>query len=78
MWLTLLVGAFVALLAWDYLCKRHSCNTLCRSGITGPLSLPVLGCGLQALQLGAESEYKLPFLVTFTFSYPLSYAIRSD
>lgn len=80
MWLTLLVGAFVALLAWDYLRKRHSCDTLSRSGITGPLSLPVLGCGLQALQLGAESEYKLPFLGYFHFQLSsfLSLANRSD
>lgn len=78
MWLTLLVGALVALLAWDYLRKRHSCDTLSRSGITGPLSLPVLGCGLQALQLGAESEYKLPFLGTFTFSCPLSFPWPTD
>lgn len=80
MWLTLLVGAFVALLAWDYLRKRHSCDTLSRSGITGPLSLPVLGCGLQALQLGAESEYKMPFLGYFHFQLSsfLSLANRSD
>lgn len=73
MWLTLLVGALVALLGWDYLRKRHSCDTLCRSGITGPLSLPVLGCGLQALQLGAESEYKLPFLGYFHFQLSSSF-----
>lgn len=57
MWLTLLMGSLLLLLLWDYLQKRHSCHTLHRSRITGPLSLPVLGCGLQALQLGAESEY---------------------
>lgn len=56
MWLTLLAGALVLLLVWDYVRKRHSYDILRRSGITGPLSLPVLGCGLEALQLGAESE----------------------
>ncbi|EDW57109.1 probable cytochrome P450 4d20 [Drosophila virilis] len=55
MWLTLLVGALTLLLVWDFVRKRHSCATLKRSGITGPLSLPLLGCGIQALQLGAEN-----------------------
>ncbi|KAL7733614.1 hypothetical protein ACLKA6_005070 [Drosophila palustris] len=55
MWLTLFFGALISLLAWDFLRKRHSYATLQRSGITGPTSLPVLGCGLEALHLGAEN-----------------------
>ncbi|XP_034483225.1 probable cytochrome P450 4d20 [Drosophila innubila] len=55
MWLTLFFGALISLFIWDYLSKRHSYQILKRSGITGPTSLPVLGCGLEALQLGAEN-----------------------
>lgn len=55
MWLTLLVGALILLLLWDYIRKRHSCQAFKISGITGPRSLPVLGCGLEALHLGAEN-----------------------
>ncbi|XP_017841743.1 probable cytochrome P450 4d20 isoform X2 [Drosophila busckii] len=55
MLLTLFVGALALLLAWDFGRKRHSYATLSKSGITGPLSIPVLGCGLQAMQIGAEN-----------------------
>ncbi|XP_034108259.1 probable cytochrome P450 4d20 [Drosophila albomicans] len=55
MWLTLLVGAVILLLIWDFARKRHSYAALAKSGITGPTSLPVLGCGLEALHLGAEN-----------------------
>ncbi|XP_002007162.2 probable cytochrome P450 4d20 [Drosophila mojavensis] len=55
MLLTLLVGALTLLLTWDFVCKRHSYAVLSKSGITGPLSLPLVGCGIQALQLGADN-----------------------
>lgn len=57
MLLTFLVGALTLLLAWDFVRKRHSYATLSKSGIKGPLSLPLVGCGFQALQLGADSEF---------------------
>lgn len=57
MWLTLFFGALIALFACDFIRKRRSYQILSKSGITGPTSLPVLGCGLEALQLGAESKW---------------------
>ncbi|XP_001354057.3 probable cytochrome P450 4d20 [Drosophila pseudoobscura] len=53
--LTLAFGALAVLLTWDFVRKRQRAATLERSKISGPLSLPVLGNGLQALDLGAEN-----------------------
>ncbi|KAH8300589.1 hypothetical protein KR018_011745, partial [Drosophila ironensis] len=52
---TLIVGALTLLLTWDFARKRQRVATFEKSKITGPLSVPVLGCGLQALHLGAEN-----------------------
>ncbi|XP_017108459.2 probable cytochrome P450 4d20 [Drosophila bipectinata] len=55
MLLTLIAGTLILLLTWDFARKRQRVATLESSKITGPLSLPILGCGLQALHLGAEN-----------------------
>ncbi|XP_020814406.1 probable cytochrome P450 4d20 [Drosophila serrata] len=55
MWLTPIAGALILLLAWDFVRKRHRVTTLAKSKIKGPLSVPILGCGIQALSLGAEN-----------------------
>ncbi|EDV95529.1 probable cytochrome P450 4d20 [Drosophila grimshawi] len=55
MWLALLLAALILLLAWDFESKRHRNVTLKRSGITGPRSLPLIGCGLNLLHVGSEN-----------------------
>ncbi|XP_017057725.1 probable cytochrome P450 4d20 [Drosophila ficusphila] len=55
MWLTLLAAALILLLTWDFGRKRHRVAAFEKSQIPGPISIPVLGCGLQALRLGAEN-----------------------
>jgi len=56
MWLTLITGALILLLTWDFGRKRQRVAAFEKSQIPGPISIPILGCGLQALHLGAESE----------------------
>ncbi|BFF98995.1 probable cytochrome P450 4d20 [Drosophila madeirensis] len=53
--LTLAIGALAVLLSWDFMRKRKRVAAFGRSKISGPLALPILGNGLQALSLGAET-----------------------
>ncbi|XP_022212279.2 probable cytochrome P450 4d20 [Drosophila obscura] len=53
--LTLAIAALALLLSWDFMRKRQRVATFKRSKISGPLSLPILGNGLQALSLGADN-----------------------
>ncbi|XP_030386008.1 probable cytochrome P450 4d20 [Scaptodrosophila lebanonensis] len=55
MFLELLIGALILLLTWDFAQKRVRVATFLKSGINGPRSLPLVGCGLIALELGAEN-----------------------
>nr|XP_036670805.1 probable cytochrome P450 4d20 [Drosophila suzukii] len=55
MWLTLITGALILLLTWDFGRKRQRVAAFEKSQIPGPISIPILGCGLQALHLGAEN-----------------------
>ncbi|EDV38702.1 uncharacterized protein Dana_GF24863 [Drosophila ananassae] len=55
MLLTLIAGALALLLTWDFARKRQRVAAFESSKIRGPLALPILGCGLQALHLGAEN-----------------------
>ncbi|XP_017011594.2 probable cytochrome P450 4d20 [Drosophila takahashii] len=55
MWLTLITGALILLLTWDFGRKRQRVAAFEKSKIPGPISIPILGCGLQALNLGAEN-----------------------
>ncbi|KAI8039086.1 probable cytochrome P450 4d20 [Drosophila gunungcola] len=55
MLLTLIAGALILLLTWDFVRKRKRVAVFEKSQIPGPISIPILGCGLQALHLGAEN-----------------------
>ncbi|XP_017070781.1 probable cytochrome P450 4d20 [Drosophila eugracilis] len=55
MLLALITGALILLLTWDFGRKLQRVNAFKKSQIPGPISIPILGCGLQALHLGAEN-----------------------
>ncbi|EDW78816.1 uncharacterized protein Dwil_GK12509 [Drosophila willistoni] len=55
MLLTLIIGTLILLLTWDFGRKRQRVAIFRKSHITGPRTLPLLGCGLEALHLGAEN-----------------------
>ncbi|XP_070141680.1 probable cytochrome P450 4d20 [Drosophila kikkawai] len=73
MWLTFITGVLVLLLAWDFVRKRHRVTTFKKFKITGPLSVPILGCGIQALSLGAENI--MPYMAGMFNKYGKSFRL---
>ncbi|EDV50308.2 uncharacterized protein Dere_GG14513 [Drosophila erecta] len=55
MWLALITATLILLLTWDVGRKHQRVLAFKKSGIAGPISIPILGCGVQALHLGAEN-----------------------
>ncbi|XP_016928979.3 probable cytochrome P450 4d21 [Drosophila suzukii] len=55
MFLSLIIGALILTLAWDFFRKLQRSAILKRSKITGPPTIPLLGNVLQALNLGPDS-----------------------
>ncbi|XP_016998141.2 probable cytochrome P450 4d21 [Drosophila takahashii] len=58
MLVSLIIGALILLLVWDFRRKRCRVATFERSKISGPLSIPILGNGVQALTLKPENMIK--------------------
>ncbi|KAH8352185.1 hypothetical protein KR084_002460 [Drosophila pseudotakahashii] len=58
MLVSLITGALILLLVWDFRRKRRRVSTFARSKISGPLSIPILGNGVQALTLKPENMIK--------------------